>query len=461
MKPASMRDQGLSRFVGLRLALFGAVLIAVGLSIYGFAIVVSLVRLAVFRSPESAQFVADLLWYSGLPTSLGAILVAVDLFVLLPGKRRHERRIEGCPPSPQKVAVALMSYNDEASIGLAVRDFIAHPMVATVIVVDNNSKDRSAATAAEAGAVVVSETRPGYGSCVYRCLQELHERGETDFVVLCEGDMTFRARDVEKLATLAPHGDIVNGTRIVEQLRAYHTQITTRDVLRQFLRGEAPRDQAHWKRYLHRRRDHLQAHSPRDPPAAAAAARRVHQPRVQCALPGPRAERGLSRLGMSHHLPSTNRRKQRRERQQPASDQGRQPDDPWPSERLETSAVSVRDRVRWAADRAPLWALLLFGFSGVALLLVQVVADFPLLGEAGYGDSYILYDVEHFRRTGVIHRDLSVPPYPPAQYSPLVYMVLAVPARVLETANPFLGPRVVILLAFAACVALRGRSRGR
>ena len=227
MKPASMRDQGLSRFVRLRLALFGAVLIAVGLSIYGFAIVVSLVRLAVFRSPESAQFVADLLWYSGLPTSLGAILVAVDLFVLLPGKRRHERRIEGCPPSPQKVAVALMSYNDEASIGLAVRDFIAHPMVATVIVVDNNSKDRSAATAAEAGAVVVSETRPGYGSCVYRCLQELHERGETDFVVLCEGDMTFRARDVEKLATLAPHGDIVNGTRIVEQLRAYHTQITT------------------------------------------------------------------------------------------------------------------------------------------------------------------------------------------------------------------------------------------
>ena len=118
--------------------------------------------------------------------------------------------------------------------------------------------------------------------------------------------------------------------------------------------------------------------------------------------------------------------------------------------------MSVRDRVRWAADRAPLWALLLFGFSGVALLLVQVVADFPLLGEAGYGDSYILYDVEHFRRTGVIHRDLSVPPYPPAQYSPLVYVVLAVPGRVLETANPFLGPRVVILLAFAACVALAG-----
>ena len=225
-----MRDQmrgGSSRFVSLRLALFGAILIAVGLSVYAFAIVVSMIRLAVFRSPQATQFVADLLWYSGLPTSLGAILVMVDLFILLPGKRSHERRIEACPPTPQKVAVALMSYNDEASIGPAVRDFIAHPMVATVIVVDNNSKDRSAANAAEAGAVVVIETRPGYGSCAYRCLQELSERGETDFVVLCEGDMTFRARDVEKLATLAPHADIVNGTRIVEQLRAYDTQITT------------------------------------------------------------------------------------------------------------------------------------------------------------------------------------------------------------------------------------------
>ena len=217
----------MSRCVRLRLALFGTVLIAFGLSVYAFAIVVSLIRLAVFQNPQSTQLVADLLWYSGMPTSLGAILVAVDLFLLLPSKRSHERRIDDCPPTPQKVAVALMSYNDEASIGLAVRDFIAHPMVSTVIVVDNNSKDRSAAVAAEAGAVVVIETRPGYGSCAYRCLQELSQRGETEFVVLCEGDMTFRARDVEKLATLAPHADIVNGTRIVEQLRAYHTQITT------------------------------------------------------------------------------------------------------------------------------------------------------------------------------------------------------------------------------------------
>ncbi len=118
--------------------------------------------------------------------------------------------------------------------------------------------------------------------------------------------------------------------------------------------------------------------------------------------------------------------------------------------------MSVRDRASWAAAQAPRWALLLFGLSGALLLLIKVVAVFPTLGEAGYGDSYILYDVLQFRHTGVIHRDPSVLPYPPAQYSPLLYIVLALPGRIFETANPFLGPRVVILLAFAACVAVTG-----
>lgn len=39
--------------------------------------------------------------------------------------------------------------------------------------------------------------------------------------------MTFRARDLTKLLAFLPHAEIVNGTRIVEQLRAYDTQLTT------------------------------------------------------------------------------------------------------------------------------------------------------------------------------------------------------------------------------------------
>jgi len=39
--------------------------------------------------------------------------------------------------------------------------------------------------------------------------------------------MTFRAADLDKLLAFAGHAQIVNGTRIVEQLRDYETQLST------------------------------------------------------------------------------------------------------------------------------------------------------------------------------------------------------------------------------------------
>ncbi len=39
--------------------------------------------------------------------------------------------------------------------------------------------------------------------------------------------MTFRAADIDKFLAYIPHADIVNGTRIVEQLRESRTQLTT------------------------------------------------------------------------------------------------------------------------------------------------------------------------------------------------------------------------------------------
>ena len=164
--------------------MLGSIVLLLGLTMYLSAIVLSLVQLTFLRTSEASVLIAGLLRYSQLPTSLGIILILLDVFFLLPRKRVHERFIENCPPSPQRVAVALMSYNDEASIGTAVRDFIAHPMVTKVIVVDNNSEDRSAAFAAEAGASVITETSRGYGFCAHRCLRELYEHGDIDYVVL-------------------------------------------------------------------------------------------------------------------------------------------------------------------------------------------------------------------------------------------------------------------------------------
>ncbi len=122
------------------------------------------------------------------------------------------------------VHVALTCYNDEQSIGLAVREFRQNPLVSKVVVVDNDSRDRSREVARAAGADdVVLETRPGYGSCCMRALWE----GATgaDVIVLSEGDMTFTARDVPKLLAYLENCDLVLGTRATQELRDRGTQM--------------------------------------------------------------------------------------------------------------------------------------------------------------------------------------------------------------------------------------------
>ena len=125
-------------------------------------------------------------------------------------------------------------------------------------------------------------------------------------------------------------------------------------------------------------------------------------------------------------------------------------------DRLLTAAVKGRLGLRAARRFAPLAitaSFLLLLFSGSLFLLATQLTGLLQLDDIGYGDSYILYDVQHFQRTGEVYRDLSQPPYLPAQYSPLVYMMYALP-RLNVFGNPFFGPRLVALTAFLLCVGV-------
>src|SRR5215831_8431646 len=204
----------------------GSLMIVFGLGVYFFGIVFSMFRLIFQLGEPFYTWNTTILWYSGLPTTLGVCLAGLDLALLFPAKRRESRRRILAPVLDRHVVVALTAYNDEKSIGLAVADFVSHPLVRRVIVVDNNSRDGTSEAAMQAGARVVVEKEPGYGRCVYRCFKEaLSEDGE--LIVLCEGDMTFRAGDIDKLLAYIDHADVVNGTRIVEQLRDCSTQLST------------------------------------------------------------------------------------------------------------------------------------------------------------------------------------------------------------------------------------------
>ena len=205
-------------------ALWGVLLVSVGLVVF---VVVSLINLPIrLAFPAADEVFRDIVWLSGAPIVLGAAFLLAD-FVLFYRARRRGHELSRVAVDRSAVTVVLTAYNDEESIANAVRDFLGNPLTRRVVVVDNNSSDGTAREAAAAGAIVVTEMLPGYGRCVYRALTEGASYTDTELVALCEGDMTFRSADLEKLLAYIPHGDVVNGTRIVEQLRERFTQLTT------------------------------------------------------------------------------------------------------------------------------------------------------------------------------------------------------------------------------------------
>jgi hypothetical protein len=221
-------EAGQARFKDVPLFFFGSLLLTLGLAIYFFGILFSIVRLTLQLGEPFRSWNQAIAWYSGVPSTAGVLLAASDLALLLPGKRRRSRSRTIEPITNRNMVVALTAYNDEQSIADAVADFSGHPLVKQVIVVDNNSADKTREIARAAGATVVTELKPGYGRCVYRCLEAaMTAAADGELIVLCEGDMTFRAADLEKFLAYIDHADMVNGTRIVEQLREYSTQLST------------------------------------------------------------------------------------------------------------------------------------------------------------------------------------------------------------------------------------------
>lgn len=208
------------------LILYGFLLAASGLVL--FSLGVTWISAALILNPAnwSNLIRQPFLYFCGLPVIAGVTMAAFDLAFQLPARRRHHRvRVDSIRNN--QLTVVLTAYNDEKSIGLAVGDFIGHPLVRHVLVVDNASIDRTREVAERAGATVVREDTVGYGSCVYRALVEALKKADTELILLCEGDRTFRAFDIEKFMAYIPHAEIVNGTRIVEQLRERNTQLST------------------------------------------------------------------------------------------------------------------------------------------------------------------------------------------------------------------------------------------
>lgn len=114
----------------------------------------------------------------------------------------------------KSISVVFPAYNEEENIGKAIKDFISSGYIDEVIVIDNNSLDKTAAEAEKAGANVLYETKQGYGYALQKGLREA--RG--DYIIMAEPDGTFSGGDVLKLIAYADEFDMVMGTRTSKEL---------------------------------------------------------------------------------------------------------------------------------------------------------------------------------------------------------------------------------------------------
>ncbi len=115
-------------------------------------------------------------------------------------------------PRAAGVALVIPALDEEAAIAAVVRGVPAG-LVDEVIVVDNGSRDRTAAVAQAAGARVVSEPRRGYGAACWAGVQALSPA--IDVVAFLDGDGSQAPAELSRLLDplRAGRADLVLGAR--------------------------------------------------------------------------------------------------------------------------------------------------------------------------------------------------------------------------------------------------------
>jgi glycosyltransferase involved in cell wall biosynthesis len=121
--------------------------------------------------------------------------------------------------SSMRIAVLVPCFNEEAAVATVIADFREALPAAEIFVYDNNSSDRTATVAREAGAKVRSERRQGKGHVVRRMFADI----DADIYVLVDGDATYDAASAPRMidALVSNHLDMVVGLRVDQVQAAY------------------------------------------------------------------------------------------------------------------------------------------------------------------------------------------------------------------------------------------------
>lgn len=124
-----------------------------------------------------------------------------------------------------KIAVLIPCYNEEKTIRKVCNDFKKALPEAVIYVYDNNSTDRTAQIAKEAGAVVRREFMQGKGNVLRRMFRDI----DALCYVLVDGDDTYPAENAREMVNLVIEqnadmvvGDRLSSTYFSENKRPFH-----------------------------------------------------------------------------------------------------------------------------------------------------------------------------------------------------------------------------------------------
>ena len=123
------------------------------------------------------------------------------------------------------VAVLIPCYNEEKTVQKVVEDYRRVLPQADIYVYDNNSTDRTAELAAQAGAIVKREYRQGKGNVIRSMFRQI----DADCYLMIDGDDTYPAEPAPEMVRMILDGeaDMVNGDRLsstyfTENKRPFH-----------------------------------------------------------------------------------------------------------------------------------------------------------------------------------------------------------------------------------------------
>lgn len=119
----------------------------------------------------------------------------------------------------KKIAVLIPCYNEEKGVGKVIDSLPIERLErlgyeTEVIVINNNSTDRTVEVAKEKGVKVIHERKKGKGNAIRAGFNALSEN--VDYVVMLDGDNTYKAQEIPRLIEplTSNFSDVIIGSRL-------------------------------------------------------------------------------------------------------------------------------------------------------------------------------------------------------------------------------------------------------